>query len=168
MPLTLQLVNETTLPDGGPVSFQLNGKRGIDIGRAAHLDWTLPDPTRSFPSKHCEIRYKDGGYWLHDVSTNGTFLNGADHRMHAPHRLRNGDRFTVGHYLVAVTLEGAEEAADEIRGDAYRRRPSVPNDQDLWADEGDVAPAIDPKQLRPARQNAPVSIPTFWIGRRIS
>src|SRR5262249_18127335 len=104
MPLTLQLVNETTLPDGGPVSFQLSGKCAIDIGRAADLDWTLPDPTRFISNKHCEIRYKDGGYWLHDVSTNGTFLNGADHRMQAPHRLRNGDRFTVGHYRVAVTL----------------------------------------------------------------
>ena len=156
MPLTLQLVNEMTLPDGGPVSFQLNGKCAIGIGRAAHLDWTLPDPTRFISNKHCEIRYKDGGYWLHDVSTNGTFLNGADHRMQAPHRLRNGDRFTVGHYLVAVTLEGTEEAADETRGAAVPPPAHVPDDQDLWADEGDVLPAIDPKQLRPARQNAPV------------
>ena len=156
MPLILQLVNETTLPDGGPVSFQLSGKCVIDIGRAAHLDWTLPDPTKFISNKHCEIRYKDGGYWLHDVSTNGTFLNGADHRMQAPHRLRNGDRFTVGHYLVAVTLEGTEEAADETRGAAVPPPAHVPDDQDLWADEGDVLPAIDPKQLRRARQNAPV------------
>ena len=156
MPLTLQLVNETTLPDGGPVSFQLSGKCTIDIGRAAHLGWTLPDPTKFISNKHCEIRYKDSGYWLHDVSTNGTFLNGADHRMQAPHRLRDGDRFTVGHYLVAVTLEGTEEAADETRGAAVPPPARVPDDQDLWADEGDVLPAIDPKQLRPARQNAPV------------
>src|SRR5579862_4656844 len=112
MPMTLQLVNETTLPDGGPVSYHISGKRGIDIGRATHLDWCLPDPTRYISSKHCEIRYKDGAYWLHDVSTNGTFLNGADHRMHAPHRLRNGDRFVVGQYIVAVTLEGDEAAAN--------------------------------------------------------
>src|ERR1700704_5117869 len=94
MSLALQLVNETTLPDGGPVSIRITGKRGIDIGRDAHLDWTLPDPTRYVSSKHCEIRYKDGGYWLHDVSTNGTFLNGGDHRMSAPPRLRNGDPFS--------------------------------------------------------------------------
>jgi hypothetical protein len=153
MPLTLQLVNQTTLPDGGPVSFQLSGKYGIDIGRAAHVDWTLPDPTRYISNKHCEIRYKDGGFWLHDVSTNGTFLNGADHRMQAPHRLRNGDRFTIGHYLVAVTLEGAEEAADETRG-AAMPPPYVPDGQDPWADEGDVPPAVDPKQLGPAQPNA--------------
>src|SRR5262249_34955224 len=116
---------------------------------------TLPDPARFISNKHCEIRYKNGGYWLHDVSTNGTFLNGADHRMQAPHRLRNGDRFAVGHYLVAVTLESAEQAADETRGAAVQPPADVPDDQDLWADEGDVPPAVDPKQLRPARQNAP-------------
>jgi type VI secretion system protein ImpI len=154
MPLTLQLVNETTLPDGGPVSFQINGKRGIDIGRAAHLDWTLPDPTRFISSKHCEIRYKDGGYWLHDVSTNGTFLNGADHRMHAPHRLRNGDRFSIGQYIVAVTLD-ASEAADETESPPTTPPAQAPSDQSLWADEGDVPPAIDSKQLRPARHRAP-------------
>jgi pSer/pThr/pTyr-binding forkhead associated (FHA) protein len=160
MPLTLKLLNETDLPDGGPVSFQLNGKCAVEIGRAAHLDWTLPDPTRFISNKHCEIRYKDGGYWLHDVSTNGTFLNGADHRMQAPHRLRNGDRFAVGRYLVAVTLEGAEEADDETRGAAVPLPAHVPHAQDLWADEGDVLPAIDPKQLWPARQNAPIDLST--------
>jgi type VI secretion system protein ImpI len=153
MPLVLQLVNETTLPDGGPVSFRVDGKRGIDIGRAAHLDWTLPDPTRYISSKHCEIRYKDGGYWLHDVSTNGTFVNGADHRMHAPHRLRNGDRFSIGHYIVAVTVEGADGASEEPAAAPPVR---VLNDQELWGDDGEVAPAIDPKQLRAARQNAPI------------
>jgi type VI secretion system protein ImpI len=161
MPLTLQLVNETTLPDGGPVCFSVSGKRGADIGRAAHLDWTLPDPTRCISSKHCEIRYKDGGYWLHDVSTNGTFVNGADHRMHAPHRLRNGDRFIVGHYIVAVTLDG-EEASKEGPGGVPQPAVRVSNneepwnDQQLWVSEGDVPPPINPKELRPARHDAPV------------
>jgi type VI secretion system protein ImpI len=156
MSLTLQLVNETALPDGGPVSFRVNGKRGIDIGRAAHLDWTLPDPTRYISSKHCEIRYKDGGYWLHDVSTNGTFLNGAVHRMPSPQRLRNGDQFTVGHYVVAVTIDGAEEAGGEDERKAAQPPVQVSGGQELWADVGGVAPAIDPKQLRPARDRAPV------------
>jgi type VI secretion system protein ImpI len=156
MSLALQLVNETTLPDGGPVSFRITGKRGIDIGRDAHLDWTLPDPTRHISSKHCEIRYKDGGFWLHDVSTNGTFLNGADHRMHAPHRLRSGDRFTVGHYIVAVTVEGEEGPAQaDPQGAAPASAPSA-SYEEIWASQGDVPPPIDPKQLKPARLNAPV------------
>jgi type VI secretion system protein ImpI len=157
MSLSLQLVNETTLPDGGPVSFRISGKRGIDIGRDAHLDWTLPDPTRYVSSKHCEIRYKDGGYWLHDVSTNGTFLNGADHRMSTPHRLRNGDRFAVGHYLVAVSVEGEEGSAEAAPGKAMPPPANAgASYEEFWASSGDIPPPIDPKQLRPARLNAPV------------
>jgi type VI secretion system protein ImpI len=155
MALSLQLVNETTLPDGGPVSFRITGKRGIDIGRDSHLDWTLPDPTRYISSKHCEVRYKDGGYWLHDVSTNGTFLNGSGQRMAVPHRLRTGDRFTVGHYIVAATVEGEEGPA---QADAEAVPPPPPlSYQELWTEQGEVVPPpIDPKQLKAARLNKPI------------
>ena len=118
MGLTLTIEKETSLPDGGPLSVSVTGKRGLDIGRDAHLDWTLPDPTRFISSKHCEVRYRDGGYWLHDVSTNGTFLNGSDGRLRAPHRLRHGDSLTIGQYIVAVALDG--EDADARRGRAGR------------------------------------------------
>lgn len=157
MSLTLALVNERTLPDGGPVSIHITGKRGIDIGRATHLDWTLPDPTRYISSKHCEIRYKDGGYWLHDVSTNGTFVNGASHRMHEPHRLKHGDRFLVGQYIVAVTVEGSEDGEDERRAEAAPPPVAGPVDQGWWANEGDVPPPIDPKQIKVARNSAPIN-----------
>jgi type VI secretion system protein ImpI len=155
MPLTLQLVNEKTLPDGGPVSIQVSGKHGIDIGRAAHLDWTLPDPTRYISSKHCEIRYRDGGYWLHDVSTNGTFLNGADHRMHEPHRLKTGDRFLVGQYIVGATVEGEEDNAS-ANASIPQSAPAIA-DQDWWLSDGQVPPPIDPKDLRAARSKLPVN-----------
>ena len=157
MPLTLELVNEKTLPDGGPVSIQITGKRGIDIGRAAHLDWTLPDPTRYVSSKHCEVRYRDGSYWLHDVSTNGTFVNGAPNRMAAPHQLCNGDRFTVGHYIVAVTIDGEEGAVDEDAGAMAAAPAPGARDQGWWVNEGDVPPPIDPKELRAARQSKPIN-----------
>ena len=45
MPLTFAIENQTNLPDGGPLSVTVSGKRGLDIGRDQHLDWTLPDPT---------------------------------------------------------------------------------------------------------------------------
>ena len=116
MALILRIENETNLPDGGPISLTVSGRRNVDIGRDSHLDWTLPDPTRHISSKHCEIRYKEAGYWLHDVSTNGTFLNGSDHRMQAPHRLRTGDRFAIGQYIIGAHVEGEEAAASPRRG----------------------------------------------------
>lgn len=81
MVLRFHIENEPNLPDGGPVSFTVTGRRSVDIGRDRHLDWTLPDPARMISGKHCEVHFRDGGYWLHDVSTNGTFLNGADQRL---------------------------------------------------------------------------------------
>src|SRR5262249_21584095 len=152
MPLHLRIENVPNLPDGGPIEIAITGKRGIDIGRDSHLDWTLPDPTRHISGKHAEIRYKDGGYWLHDVSTNGTFLNAETHRMQAPRRLRTGDRFTIGHYIIAAAVEG-DEASVPAAGPSAAAAAAQ---RDLWAAPGDVPPPIDPKQLRPPRELAPV------------
>jgi type VI secretion system protein ImpI len=155
MALHLRIENETTLPDGGPVSITVNGKRGIDIGRDAHLDWTLPDPTRYISSKHAEIRYREGAYWLHDVSTNGTLLNGSDHRMQAPHRLRDGDRITIGHYIIAVAVD--DEAGDP-GATAPPATPGPTGYQELWDNVPDIAPPIDREQLRAPRDRpAPVN-----------
>jgi type VI secretion system protein ImpI len=150
MGLTLTIENETNLPDGGPLSFAVSGKRGLDIGRDTHLDWTLPDPTRFISGKHCEVRYRDGGYWLYDVSTNGTFLNGSDRRLKAPHRLRNGDRLSIGPYLIAVVVDGEEAAqpAPVIEQVSYN---------ELWREADDAAPPLDRALLRtPRERSAPV------------
>jgi type VI secretion system protein ImpI len=157
MALRLAIENETNLPDGGPVTFTVAGKRTIDIGRDQHLDWTLPDPSRFISGKHCEISFRDGGYWLTDVSTNGTFLNGADQRMRGPHRLRTGDRFIIGQYIILAELD-TEGGAE--RG--FAASPAAPTGmaaqyENLWTDEGGVAPPIDPKQLKiPAEAARPV------------
>lgn len=105
MTLRLSIENMDRLPDGGPLRVEVKG-RGLDIGRDGHLDWTLPDPSRYVSGKHCEIRFRDGGYWLHDVSTNGTFVNGSQFRPSSPHPLRTGDKLTIGPYIVAVEIEG--------------------------------------------------------------
>ena len=93
MALTLLIENETSLPDGGPLSVTTSGGRGLDIGRDQHLDWALPDPSRAVSGRHCEIRYRDNAYWLRDISTNGTFVNGE--RVDSEH-LRDGDQVTIG------------------------------------------------------------------------
>jgi type VI secretion system protein ImpI len=152
MALTLTIENETSLPDGGPLSVRVTGKRGIDIGRDSHLDWTLPDPSRTISGKHCEIRYRDGGYWLFDVSTNGTFLDGQDGRLKGPHHLRNGDRLLIGHYIIAATIEGEAAPRPEIQGKVGH---------DLWTDVPDVAPPVPQSALRAPREQARPIDPDF-------
>lgn len=150
MTLTLRIENFTTLPDGGPLSVSIKGKRGLDIGRDQYLDWTLPDSSRFISGKHCEVRWHDGAYWLHDVSTNGTFMNGAESRLKAPHRLRNGDRFVVGQYIIAATMD--EEVAEP--GDVAPRPPS--RDDNLWDAVPGAADPIDPRQLKGPHDAVPV------------
>jgi type VI secretion system protein ImpI len=159
MGLSLRIENETQLADGGPLSVNVAGKRNIDIGRDTHLDWTLPDPTRFISSKHAEIRYKDGGYWLHDVSTNGTFLNGGDHRMQAPHRLRNGDRFIIGHYIIAVALDG--EFGDAVAPPGVAVSQPAASYQELWVNQTHMPPPIDAAQLKAPRERASPINPDF-------
>ena len=121
------------LSDGGPLRVEVKG-RGLDIGRDAHLDWTLPDPSRHVSGKHCEIRFRNDEYWLHDVSTNGTFVNGGPFRLDAPYRLRDRDRLTIGPYLVAVTIEG---------GSASAPPPAAGPAADVWGAGGESAPPDD-------------------------
>jgi type VI secretion system protein ImpI len=153
MGLTLKIENFPSLPDGGPLTYSIQGKRGLDIGRDQYLDWTLPDPTRYISGKHCEVRWHDGGYWLHDVSTNGTFLDGADSRLKQPHRLRNGDRFLIGHYVIAATIDGEDADAGRAAASAAGVAPSY---QNLWDAVDEAAPPIDARELKPPQSRKPV------------
>lgn len=151
MRLTLAIENFQNLPDGGPLSVTVSGQRGIDIGRDQYLDWTLPDPSRQISGKHCEVRVQNGEYFLYDISTNGTFLNGQPHRMQSPYRLRTGDRLSIGQYLIAVTVE---TAAGVEPPQPFVHRPATY--EELWNPDGAVAPPISPKELMPPAFNRPV------------
>lgn len=105
--LKLQIENFDKLADGGPLEISVD-RRGFDFGRDQHLDWTLPDKNRIVSGKHCEVRFYDDAYWLFDVSTNGTFLNSNNKRMQSPYRLRNGDKLSIGDYIIAVQVEEPE------------------------------------------------------------
>jgi type VI secretion system protein ImpI len=152
MTLTLRIDNETSLPDGGPLSVSIAGKRGVDIGRDPYLDWTLPDATRFISGKHCEVRWHDDGYWLHDISTNGTFLDGEDSRLRGPHQLRNGDRFLIGRYIIVVELDEQEPPALQ----AASGSSASTSYRELWDAPGDAAPPIDPRMLKAPRDMSPV------------
>jgi type VI secretion system protein ImpI len=157
MPLRLSIENMPSLPDGGPVSIAISGKRGLDVGRDQYLDWVLPDPSRVVSGKHCEIRYQDGGYWLRDTSTNGTFVNQNPRRLTDPHRLQNGDRIEIGHYIIRVDLDGEEAGSGQ-------GAVSEGAGGGLW-DAADAAPAVDPDSLKaPAKPSLLAADPLdHWL-----
>jgi type VI secretion system protein ImpI len=163
MALRFTIENVPNLPDGGPLTFTVSGKRSVDIGRDQHLDWTLPDPTRFISGKHCEVHYKNGTYWLHDVSTNGTFLNGSDQRIRSPHELKDGDRLIIGQYIVGVSLESGSPLVSDRNSGASgglvpQQHASYP---ELWANDTDAPPPIDRQQIKMAREAARPVNPDF-------
>jgi type VI secretion system protein ImpI len=152
MTLRLSIENVDRLPDGGPIRIEVKG-RGLDLGRDSHLDWTLPDPSRSVSGKHCEIRYRDGGYWVHDVSTNGTFINGAEYRLDAPHRLREGDRLSIGPYIIAVAVEEGRKLSSVASAAEASMDAGVAN---VWGPIGEAAaPEIGAKRRTTPARDAP-------------
>jgi len=110
MTLTLAIRNVDRLDNGVPTEFVLH-RRGAVIGRSPTCDWSLPDPRNHISSRHCEVTYRDGYYVLNDISTNGTYLNGAPERMSGERRVAPGDIFLIGRFEVVATLSGAAAAA---------------------------------------------------------
>ena len=99
----LRIDNADRLPGGGPLSYR-SDNQGFEIGRE-NRDWTLPDPDKFISGRHCEVRYENGAFWLHDVSRNGTFVNGSSQRVVSPYRLSHGDRRRIGRYIISVSIE---------------------------------------------------------------
>lgn len=151
MALTLTIENETALPDGGPLSMTVSGGRGLDIGRDQHLDWSLPDPSRAISGRHCEIRFRDGAYWLRDISTNGTYVNGGSHRVQSPYRLQHGDRLEIGHYLIAVSVDEPAQS-EPPPAPAW----SSPRPESLWEPAGEAAPPSARRDFLPPSRLSPV------------
>ena len=82
----------------------------ITIGRGGGNTCVLKDPTRVVSTKHAELREKRGVWNLIDVgSTNGTMLNGARIIPSQEHRLHDGDRITVGPYLLSFRCAAGGE-----------------------------------------------------------
>jgi len=122
----------------GTKSAIVFGVAGGSIGRSTENDWVLPDPERYVSGRHARVIFSQGGYYLTDVSTNGTFVNDLEAPVgpQAPYELKNGDVLRLGEYHIVVALDGATDFAPDDSGmldtatSARRRRSS---DIDLGA-----------------------------------
>jgi len=88
---------------------------GGRIGRASDNDWVLTDPERYISAHHAEIEIRDGAWWIRDLSTNGTFINGSSRPLgpDGSHQVADGDRIRLGPIeVVAELLEDTELTSD--------------------------------------------------------
>lgn len=90
---------------------------GGTIGRSADNDWVLPDPQRYVSAHHARVQFRDGNFYLQDVSTNGVYVNDDMEPLaklgSSGYRLANGDVLRMGdyHILAALEQQPAEEPA---------------------------------------------------------
>ncbi|MCF6445715.1 type VI secretion system-associated FHA domain protein TagH [Nereida sp. MMG025] len=180
--LVLRIENHPTLDTGGPISLRLDQK-GAQVGRKAGNDWVLPDASRHISGHHFDIHFEHGQYTLVDVSSNGTFLHGERYRIDQAHPIKNGDRFTVGQYIIVAELVEAEQPqpvappppaavpspppppAAPYQHEGYAAPMSAPADEfdDVWGDLGAGSEGVaqnlqTPSYSTPAEQ-APLNSP---------
>ena len=74
MALRLRVVSDhrRSLGDRCNIVF---GVGGGTIGRSADNDWVLPDPLRYVSAHHARVSFRQGAYFLEDLSTNGVYVN---------------------------------------------------------------------------------------------
>ncbi|MBA4492623.1 type VI secretion system-associated FHA domain protein TagH [Paracoccus sp. S1E-3] len=160
MTLTLQIENFSVLDDGGPVNVTVS-ETGLQAGRNAGMGWVLPDASRHISGHHFDISFQHGTWWLHDRSTNGTFLQGHRHRLDGPHGLQHGDRFQVGQYIIVALMEvpmpGGRIAPGSLPPFNVDRAARMPlRDDDPWSVPG----GFEPVNPMPAAESGP-RLPDF-------
>lgn len=88
------------------------GTSGGSIGRSSENDWVLPDPVRYVSAHHARVLYRDGHFYLVDLSTNGVFVNDQPEALSklgsSGYRLKNGDVLRLGEYQIVVALENGQ------------------------------------------------------------
>ncbi len=118
----------------GEAASKVFGVHGGSVGRADDNEWILPDPERYVSGHHARIDYRDGGYWLTDTSSNGTFVNDAETPIseQGPCALKDGDRVRIGEYDVLISIEPGNDfpldksAIVAYDGKALRSRAAPP------------------------------------------
>ncbi len=113
MALRLSVVSDHRRVLGDRSSIVLRAASAT-IGRAPSNDWVLPDPLRYVSARHARIAWRNGQYFVEDLSTNGVYVND-DERPLGPdvaRQLCSGDVLRVGEYqLVVVVEEDPQELA---------------------------------------------------------
>ncbi len=150
MTLRLRVVSDQrrSLAERSSAIFSVEGGT---IGRSADNDWVLPDPLRYVSAHHARVQFRDGHFYLQDVSTNGVYVNDdmepVAKRGSNGYRLANGDVIRMGEYHIVAALEArrAHQLADTE--DAAAVPTSIHVLRSLAAPERDIGAALNVDEL---------------------
>ncbi len=152
MTLRLRVVSDQrrSLADRSSAVFSVEGGT---IGRSADNDWVLPDPLRYVSAHHARVQFREGQYYLQDVSTNGVYVNDdmepLAKRGSSGYRLVNGDVLRIGEYHIVAALESQRAAAESQEDPASAAVPtSIHALRSLGrSPDGDIGAALNLDEL---------------------
>ena len=121
MTLRLRVVSDQrrSLGDRSSIVFTVDGGT---IGRSADNDWVLPDPLRYVSAHHARVEYRNGRFFLQDLSTNGVFVNDEPEALarRGPegYPIRNCDVIRVGDYQIVAAMDAEADQSPADTGAA--------------------------------------------------
>lgn len=137
----MQLVFEvcSAVNNEPPTRKTFEGVGGV-IGRGAGCDWILPDAHRLISSHHALVSYREGHYFLTDISSNGIGVSGSMERLDKGQArpIIEGEVYQLGRLEIRARL-----VANERR--PFAQNVVIPDDAFLGLDPVD---ALDREQLR--------------------
>jgi type VI secretion system protein len=114
--LRLRIISDQrrSLAERSSATFSVEGGT---IRRSADNDWVLPDPARYVSAHHARVQFREGHFYLQDVSTNGVYVNDdmepLAKRGSSGYRLANGDMLRMGEYHIVAALEARQARQDQ-------------------------------------------------------
>jgi predicted component of type VI protein secretion system len=133
------------------------GVTGGSIGRALDNDWVLPDALRYLSGHHARIHFRQGAWYLEDISSNGVFVNEATMPLgrRAPCALHDGDLLRLGDYQVMVGIEAEKPLPPPGTGTLAQMAVDnvIPLRTDLGQD--DLGASLNIEALIPAAGSLP-------------
>ncbi|MCG7544938.1 type VI secretion system-associated FHA domain protein TagH [Pseudoalteromonas sp. MM17-2] len=154
------------------------------FGRSQECDWHLPDPEKIISSTHGRIERSGSNFVVHDLSTNGLFVNHSVTPVGKGNQqaLQDGDVLSIGDYEIEFKLAQSAVTAQSAPI-AQPSQPSIPaqqaapaastNNDDLFAtqmqsanelDQSFQMPGLETPASAPASgsQSAAETIPEDW------
>lgn len=127
--------------------------QGGTIGRSADNEWILEDPERFISSQHSQISFENGQYYITDLSTNGTFSNGASEPIGKGNtiKLSDGDKFSLGDYEFLASAWQENAASENVNqgpfADSSSPAPSLAAETEHQNDGQDYFSSATPSSI---------------------
>ncbi|WWF47434.1 FHA domain-containing protein [Pseudomonas trivialis] len=134
--MTMQLVFEV-YESAGADSASTAPKRfteaGGVIGRGAGCDWVIPDSSRLLSSHHGLVSFREGQYFLTDISSNGICVASSGERLckGQARLVEDGDIFQLGALAIRARLVTSPAWHDRLQ---IAASDSIPDDAFLGLD----------------------------------